>query len=158
MLTSFYHNNRKFQRDYKFINQTGNEERKENEREKYLKWKQQQPLNPPKKVPSHIKRFGIGIVVMLFLSVLGWYWYEDELQFIGYSTEMTQAKIIEAKMVHWRKGFYFQNVIYEFEHDGKKHQGQFKAGKLKGKQFVGESIKVKFAKRNPLKSKLIVFY
>ncbi len=61
-------------------------------------------------------------------------------------------------MYHWGKGFYFQKVTYAFEFEGETYQGQFKAGKLKGKQFVGDFIKVKFAKNNPKKSKLIAFY
>jgi hypothetical protein len=104
------------------------------------------------------KRALYTIIVFIILLLIGYLWYVDELQFIGQKTQLTKAQITKTRFHHIGRGYYMQNVVYEFTYKNKKYIGEFEAGKIMGKRNIGEYVQIKFSTYNPDHSKLIGVY
>jgi hypothetical protein len=128
------------------------------DKERYLKWKLEYQKAHKRERLVFLSKILITFLIVASFTFLFYYWYVGELQFISHSTEYTQAEVIDIKLIHLGKGYYMQDVIYEFGYKGTKYEGSFRAGKATGRQEIGNIIKIKFSKRDPDRSLMVAIY
>ena len=132
--------------------------KKEEEKENYKKWKVNYEKRRKKEKFNFLKPIFITLGIVLIFGVSFYYWNSEEYKFIFNTTDFVKAEIIETKMVHAGKGYYYQKIIFEYEFNNKQFKGSKTIGKRVGKRKVGDFIKLKISKENPKKNKVVEYY
>lgn len=116
--------------------------------EKFFKEIKAFPISPKRRKIEFFR----WILVLFFSSIIlgpliyiSW----DDLKFIGRDVGYARAKVVDIKMQSYGGRFFWQDVYYEFEDEGKSYSGVFKGGKRQGYSHVGDELKIKFQKANP---------
>ena len=131
-----------------------NQREKEEKKRKFEEWKK----NAAAKRKIEQRNYIIKASFLALVLIIIYMWASGRLTFFGQKTETAKATITEIRILHWGRGMRIQNAIYQFEYEGEIYQGDFDAGRRKGKQHVGGKVKVKFSVKNPEKSKVVGFY
>jgi hypothetical protein len=131
--------------------------KKEDEKEKYDKWKIQYKRKKTEKY-DYLKP-AIKTITRAFILVVSlYYWNSDEYKFIFNETKFVKAEIIKIKVAHFEQGYYYQKLTFQYEFNSKKYEGQETIGKRVRKRKIGDFIKLKISKDNPEKNKVVGYY
>lgn len=155
ILTSYFKGDNRFKKDYKFTGDKEELKQKEEKAEKLKEWNKEFAFRQKTEKASNRKRTIITLLILTFVSLTFYFWYTNELQFLGQKTDFTKAKIIETKMHHIGSGKYMQRVTYQFRLNEEFYTGKFEAGTSIGRRDTGEFVKVKFSINHPERSKMV---
>ncbi len=97
----------------------------------------------------------LSIFLLFLCSLLIYYWWIDELKFLGRKTTSIKAIVINERKIHWGKGYYYQvgNCNYIFEE--KKYSTDFRINNYFFWVNVGDTIALKIVVNKPSISKVI---
>ncbi len=126
------------------------------EKKNYARWKRQYSIARKKERKTTITKNIIAILCcFLIFYVISLFW-NDEIRFWGRKTEINKGVIThtEFKFSGGARGYY-QKVTYQFIYKQKIYKTYFWANKFVDKQFVGDSIYIKFEVNNPNNSKYL---
>ncbi|MDE0535300.1 hypothetical protein [Tenacibaculum sp. L6] len=125
------------------------------EKERYDKWKIEYHINQKKERKNNIIKYSILFIILGVFSSIVYLIFIDELRFIGRKTITKKGVITKTDFHHIGSGYYMQTVKYKFVYNDIFYSDDFEAGKLLGKQYVGDSVLIKFRETNPTVSKYI---
>ena len=97
----------------------------------------------------------VAITTIAIGSFLIYAWSTDELQFMGRETALVNAIVVDENMIHWGRGYYYQEGTCEFNLNGQRHSSTFKIHDAFYLRSVGDSILIKVAVHKPELSKFI---
>lgn len=96
----------------------------------------------------------ISMFAIFFLSLIIYYWWTDELKFIGKETEYVNAVVTNERMIHWGRGNYYQVGNCDYIINGRKYTTGFEIWKNRQLARVGDTLVFKITTSNPEISKL----
>ncbi len=100
----------------------------------------------------------ISGLIMITFGLIGYLLLTEEWKFAFRKTARTKAWIVEEHFWHFGRGYYFQEVSYEFRVNDKLYNEKFDAGRARGVQRVGDTISVEYVVGHPDWSRLYGFY
>lgn len=95
-----------------------------------------------------IKIWFISLIVVGVLF-LGFKIVKGDFTFLGRDTAIVNAEVIDVKWLHLGKGYYYQEVFYQFQIDNKVYAGNYLKGRSNGKISVGDMVWVQYASGDP---------
>lgn len=132
--------------------------KKNEEKENFKKWKVKYEKNKEKERFDFLKPILITFGIVFIFGVSFYYWNSEEYKFIFSKTDFVKAEIIETKMVRAGKGYYYQKLIFEYEFDNKKFNGDKTIGRRVGIKKIGDFIKLKISTQDPDRNKVVGYY
>mgnify|MGYP006132577093 CR=1 FL=1 len=128
------------------------------EKEKFKKWKIEYKKKKKKEKFYFLKPIFITLLIISIFGISYYFWNSEEYKFIFNETKIIKAEIIETKMVHFGKGYYYQKLIFEYEFNNKKFNGEKTIGKRVRLRKVGDLIQLKISIENPERNKVLGYY
>ncbi|MCB0402453.1 MAG: DUF3592 domain-containing protein [Flavobacteriales bacterium] len=98
------------------------------------------------------------LVMFLGLFYFGLKNFNFPTFFFWEDTIKTKATIIDERFWHFGRGYYYQEITYEYEVDGKTYSGKHNVGRRQGKKEVGDKVQVEYSVNNPEKNELVGYY
>lgn len=124
------------------------EERKVKEwKERYLASRKEEKRN------NIIKTIAAALIVYLTWFI-GYNWWIDELKFVGRDIDYVYAVVIDEKMIHWGRGYYYQVGNCKYVIDGEKYVSNFRINDYRLLTVVGDTVVLKIVTDNPAISKI----
>ncbi|WP_405604077.1 hypothetical protein [Polaribacter sp. Asnod1-A03] len=135
-----------------------NSQKKKQESEKFNKWKIKYEKKKEKEKFDFLKPIFYTLLVISIAGISFYYWNSEEYKFIFNETKFVKAEIVETKMVHAGKGYYYQKIMFEYKFNNQIFKGDKKIGKRVGRKKKGDFIKLKISTENPERNKVLGYY
>ena len=122
---------------------------------KLKKWRRNYAASQKKEKRKNLLLILAAIATIAVGSFLFYSWSTDELQFIGRETAVVNAVVVDERMIHWGRGYYYQEGTCEFILNGRRQSTTFRINDAFYIRDVGDSILIKVAVHTPELSKFI---
>lgn len=89
---------------------------------KLKKWRRNYAANQKEEKRKNFLLTLAAIATIAVGSFLFYSWSTDELQFIGRETAVVNAVVVDERMIHWGRGYYYQEGTCEFKLNGQRQK------------------------------------
>lgn len=116
---------------------------------KLKKWRRNYAASQKKEKRKNLLLTLAAIATIAFGAFLFNSWRTDELQFMGRETAVVTAVVVDERMIHWGRGYYYQEGTCEFILNGQRLSTNFRINDAFYIRDVGDSILIKVAVHTP---------
>lgn len=98
------------------------------------------------------------LVMVLGLFYFGIMNFNEPTFFFWEETAKTKATITDERFWHFGRGYYYQEITFEYKIGDEVYTGKHNVGRQQGKKAVGDKIQVQYSVSSPEKNELVGYY